>query len=288
MSKLDQNKGINKVNNATKNGSNLNEQESNFNKINVCTQQLTIQDAYDPKDNVTVHANNSYLLLENQIQTKNNITKPSFQKFSKLYSINKLEKSGSTNTSSYKHPAVGFNFFSNNYLNLNIKGKHAVLTGKNSSSNSALNSSYSANDLSTTKNSYGKVYRNVNLNDTKYIEYKKRWNEILRKEKKNFENKWLNSNGHSSIQSNKLEDYELKKTLGNGSFGRVILIQHKKTATYYALKVLEKKNVVKSKQVEHTLNEKKIISSIYFPFLVSFITSFKDNANLYIVLGRNY
>jgi protein kinase A len=36
--------------------------------------------------------------------------------------------------------------------------------------------------------------------------------------------------------------------------------------------------------VEHTLNEKRILSSISFPFLVSMWASFKDNSNLYIVL----
>jgi protein kinase A len=53
---------------------------------------------------------------------------------------------------------------------------------------------------------------------------------------------------------------------------------------YFALKILEKKNVIKTKQVEHTLNEKKILNTTSFPFLTSLMYSFKDNANLYIVL----
>lgn len=53
---------------------------------------------------------------------------------------------------------------------------------------------------------------------------------------------------------------------------------------FYALKILEKRNVIKTKQVEHTLNEKKILNTTSFPFLTSLVYSFKDNANLYIVL----
>lgn len=52
----------------------------------------------------------------------------------------------------------------------------------------------------------------------------------------------------------------------------------------YCVKVLIKKNVVKSRQIEHTVNEKRITSSVNFPFIAGFAGSFKDTTNLYIVL----
>ena len=40
-----------------------------------------------------------------------------------------------------------------------------------------------------------------------------------------------------------LEDFERKKTLGTGSFGRVMLVKHKATEQYYAMKILDKQKV---------------------------------------------
>ncbi|KAK6731908.1 hypothetical protein RB195_008015 [Necator americanus] len=81
-----------------------------------------------------------------------------------------------------------------------------------------------------------------------------------------------------------LDDFDRIKTLGTGSFGRVMLVKHKQTGNYFAMKILDKQKVVKLKQVEHTLNEKRILQAIDFPFLVNMQYSFKDNSNLYMVL----
>jgi len=104
--------------------------------------------------------------------------------------------------------------------------------------------------------------------------------DFLEKEKERYEEIWK----APAQQTACLDHFELLKTLGTGSFGRVMLVQHKNKDDYYAMKILDKQKVVKLKQVEHTLNEKKILQSIRFPFLVSLQYSFKDNSNLYMVL----
>lgn len=85
-------------------------------------------------------------------------------------------------------------------------------------------------------------------------------------------------------QKMELKDLSLLRTLGTGSFGRVHLIQKKNGNQYYAMKVMKKTEVVRLKQVEHTMNEKKILDEINHPFLVNLIGSFQDSANLYFVL----
>lgn len=82
-----------------------------------------------------------------------------------------------------------------------------------------------------------------------------------------------------------LKDYDILKTLGTGSFGRVHLVrmraEHDK---YLAMKVLKKTEIVKLKQVEHTINEKNILDELDHPFLVNMISHFQDSINLYMVM----
>ena len=100
----------------------------------------------------------------------------------------------------------------------------------------------------------------------------------LENAKQEFENKYA----QPAKQTAKLEDFQLQRTVGTGSFGRVMIVQHGNQSL--ALKIMEKQNIVKLKQVEHTLSEKRILQAIKFPFLVNLVYSFKDNSHLYLAL----
>ena len=71
-------------------------------------------------------------------------------------------------------------------------------------------------------------------------------NEIMatktEKAKEDFERKW-NQQGSNTAS---LEDYERIKTLGTGSFGRVMLVQRKSgpdAGKHFAMKILDKQKV---------------------------------------------
>ncbi|RGB43523.1 kinase-like domain-containing protein [Rhizophagus diaphanus] len=81
-----------------------------------------------------------------------------------------------------------------------------------------------------------------------------------------------------------LSDFNICRTLGTGSFGRVHLVQSKYNNRFYAMKVLKKSEVVRLKQVEHTNNEKHILEQVQHPFLVNLWGTFQDSANLYMVM----
>lgn len=92
----------------------------------------------------------------------------------------------------------------------------------------------------------------------------KEYDEILNGLKTAFVEKWKTKMDDNAQP----EDFEHFRTVGTGAFGRVILVRHKSTSTHYAMKILSKVKLVKTKQVDHTSNEKRILQSINFPFLV--------------------
>jgi protein kinase A len=81
-----------------------------------------------------------------------------------------------------------------------------------------------------------------------------------------------------------LGDFDLLRTLGTGSFGRVHLVQSKHNQRFYAIKVLKKAQVVKMKQVEHTNDERRMLGEVKHPFLITLWGTFQDPRNLYMVM----
>ncbi|KUF97244.1 hypothetical protein AM588_10011330 [Phytophthora nicotianae] len=82
----------------------------------------------------------------------------------------------------------------------------------------------------------------------------------------------------------KLDDLEVLRTLGSGTFGRVKLVRHKTTGVAYALKVLNKASVVAYKQQRNVVNEKSVMTQCNHPFLLKLYTTYKDAARLYLLI----
>jgi protein kinase A len=75
--------------------------------------------------------------------------------------------------------------------------------------------------------------------------------------------------------------FQCYRTLGEGSFGRVVLSYCGKYRKFYALKLLCKEKLVKQNQIEHTMNEKQILFACKHPNIVKVYFLFKDNSYLY-------
>ena len=72
-----------------------------------------------------------------------------------------------------------------------------------------------------------------------------------------------------------LDDFVLLKTVGRGSFGKVIMVRKKSDDRVYAMKALKKEQVLKRRQYEHTLSERRILENIDHPFIVSLRFAFQ-------------
>jgi len=91
--------------------------------------------------------------------------------------------------------------------------------------------------------------------------------------------------GAAAVESKKtcLADFVLLKTVGKGSFGKVMLVRKNDTEKVYAMKVLNKERVIARKQYDHTLSERKILEDIDHPFLVGLHFAFQSQTKLYMV-----
>lgn len=81
-----------------------------------------------------------------------------------------------------------------------------------------------------------------------------------------------------------LDDFELLRIIGTGSFAKVMLVRKKDTSKLYAMKVLKKEEIVRRNQVGHTRTERTILSRMQHPFMVKLRYSFQSELKLYMVL----
>ena len=81
----------------------------------------------------------------------------------------------------------------------------------------------------------------------------------------------------------KIQDFEIKKELGVGSFGKVYLVIHKKTNVKYAIKAIDKRN--KTNQEEpYFRREIEIMYKVHHPNVVKLFGHFEDNDYCYFIM----
>jgi serum/glucocorticoid-regulated kinase 2 len=83
----------------------------------------------------------------------------------------------------------------------------------------------------------------------------------------------------------KIEDFKILKVLGRGSFGKVCLVEYTLKKELYAMKSLKKDVLLNQEQVENTLQEKIILSTMKHPFLVSLAFCFQTDDRIYFIMN---
>jgi len=82
-----------------------------------------------------------------------------------------------------------------------------------------------------------------------------------------------------------IDDFELLKVVGKGSFGKVMQVRKKDTNRIYALKTIRKAHIISRSEVAHTLAERSVLAQINNPFIVPLKFTFQSDEKLYFVLA---
>ncbi|XP_069738026.1 serine/threonine-protein kinase Nek3-like [Phaenicophaeus curvirostris] len=79
-----------------------------------------------------------------------------------------------------------------------------------------------------------------------------------------------------------MEEYKVLKVIGEGSFGRVLLVHHRISDQHYAMK--EIRLPMSSSDVENSRKEAVLLAKMKHPNIIAYKESFEANGHLYIVM----
>lgn len=92
-------------------------------------------------------------------------------------------------------------------------------------------------------------------------------------------------NGEVSTIRRSVSDFKFGKELGEGSYSTVVLATDKKTNKNYAVKVLDKRHIIKEKKVKYVNIEKHALNRLSNRMgIISLYFTFQDKDSLYFVL----
>merc|ERR1719158_781256 len=80
------------------------------------------------------------------------------------------------------------------------------------------------------------------------------------------------------------EDYDIVKLISNGAYGAVYLVKHRESRQRFALKKINKHNLILRNQVEQVFAERDIMSFTDNPFVVSMFCSYETRKHLCMVM----
>lgn len=82
-----------------------------------------------------------------------------------------------------------------------------------------------------------------------------------------------------------LDDFELIKVIGRGSYAKVLMVELKKTRRIYAMKVIKKALVTDDEDIDWVQTEKHVFETASnHPFLVGLHSCFQTPSRLFFVI----
>ncbi|XP_022714638.1 serine/threonine-protein kinase tricorner-like [Durio zibethinus] len=81
-----------------------------------------------------------------------------------------------------------------------------------------------------------------------------------------------------------VDDFKLLTIIGRGAFGKVRLCKEKATGNVYAMKKLQKSEMLRRGQVEHVKAERNLLTEVDSECIVRLYCSFQDDEFLYLVM----
>ncbi len=94
-----------------------------------------------------------------------------------------------------------------------------------------------------------------------------------------------NSQGTVAKKPPSEDDYEELKLISNGAYGAVFLVREKGTKQMFALKKINKNNIILRNQVDQVFAERDIMSFTDNPFVVSMFCSFETKVDIIFQLS---
>ncbi|KAM4634471.1 microtubule-associated serine/threonine-protein kinase 4 isoform 4-T4 [Polymixia lowei] len=79
-------------------------------------------------------------------------------------------------------------------------------------------------------------------------------------------------------------DFEMMKLISNGAYGAVYLVRHKETKQRFAMKKINKQNLILRNQIQQAFVERDILTFAENPFVVSMYCSFETRRHLCMVM----
>ena len=81
-----------------------------------------------------------------------------------------------------------------------------------------------------------------------------------------------------------LKRFRLQSIVGQGAFGKVKIIEDKATKELYALKYMNKEEIIKRDAMQFIFRERILLHQLEHPFIVKITHCFQDDENLFISL----